>query len=109
MINHISARSYSPSLASAQPKENISRQKLEKHLRDHKSGEGHRSKEMYAEVRKNLRENSEMLKDSNVSSLYASYTTLFSSYDKKARMSTHLNYVIKQTKKITDSTNEETE
>jgi hypothetical protein len=94
--------------ASKPPKSNISsgnltRQKLEKHIKDHSSGEGHLSREMYGKIRKHLNQNSEILKGTDASIMYAAYTTLYSTYEKKARMATSLNYSLQQTRKITNT------
>jgi hypothetical protein len=100
-INMIDISAYPPgfSVLVDQTKSRVSRQKLEKHIKDHNSGEGHRSREMYSETKRNSLENSEMLSRSNAetANMYASYSTLFSTYEKKARMNAHLNHAIKHT------------
>lgn len=74
------------------------RNKLERHINDHVSGKGHNSKQMYQEVKKDSKENSELLKEASPdsSNLYAAYSTLYTSYSSKARMSTQLNYAFKK-------------
>jgi hypothetical protein len=85
-----------------QTQNRASRQKLEKHIKDHTSGEGHRSRDMYSVTKRNSIENSEMLSRSNAEAgnMYASYSTLFSTYEKRARMNAHMNHVIKHTLQI---------
>jgi hypothetical protein len=103
MISRISPSSSVIRPDTLQSRGTVFRHKLEKHIRDHKSGEGHLSREMYGEVKKSKRENSELLKGTEASALYASYSTLFLRYEKAARMNTHLNEALRQTQKITEA------
>lgn len=107
MIKQISNSTNLSQLQNEGAKGNAFRLKLEKHIRDHNSGEGHRSREMYKEVDRSQKENSEILKGKDASILYAGYSTLFTSYDKKARMNTHLNKALKETQKILNAPDED--
>ena len=107
MIRPVSTSTNLSQLQNDGAKGNAFRLKLEKHIRDHKSGEGHSSREMYKEVDKSQKENNEILKGTQASILYSGYSTLFTSYDKKARMNTHLNSALKETQKILNAPEED--
>ncbi|HMO17016.1 MAG TPA: hypothetical protein PKA63_00150 [Oligoflexia bacterium] len=82
---------------------NIStRQRLEKHLNDHKSGQGHLSREMYGQVARMRKDNFDTLAGMNpdAAAMNSAYQTLHDTYDKKARNAAYMKTALGQIKNL---------